>query len=56
MTNRHLIAIAAFSLTLAGLSCKGGDDASDGPASAPGGAQLTMVFAGNNIGEIEPCG
>ncbi len=56
MTNRHLIAITAFSLTLAGLSCKGGGDTADGPASVPAGAQLTMVFAGNNIGEIEPCG
>lgn len=55
MSKRHLIAIAAFSMALGGFSCKGGD-ASDGPASAPDGAQLTMVFAGNNIGEIEPCG
>ncbi len=39
------------SLGLALASCKG-----SGGGGIPAGAELTLVFAGNNIGEIEPCG
>ncbi len=49
MTTRHLLALAACSLGVAFTSCGGG-------GSVPDGTELTLVYAGNNIGEIEPCG
>ena len=53
MSNRHrtVTALMVCSLGLSLASCKG-----DGGGSVPAGTQLALVYAGNNIGEIEPCG
>jgi len=53
MSNRHRTATALMmcSLGISLASCKG-----DGGGSVPAGTELALVYAGNNIGEIEPCG
>ena len=54
MRTHRLLLTGCLLAAIGGMtSCNKGSDV---PKAVPGGTQVTVMFAGNNIGEIEPCG